>query len=226
MGYHRCSTYSNSSNAASSTPWAEVLDPFMHKWNPLPSHPQLSKGVHSLVVLDGGKKILVYPSQSSSLFSYDVEDKSWDLIDETFGSSFGEFQTPCVVVDDILYCLSTEVRAYDLAKREWFKKPVKGLKGRDVPSRWYNRDESAAFLVHVGNGRLCLVCSESSISENAIMIVRCTRFRIRKDSDGEEESRLYAIIESLRVYTMDNCNSLTDCLALQEAWFNSLLKEL
>ncbi|KAK9271881.1 hypothetical protein L1049_002246 [Liquidambar formosana] len=215
----------DSPDNASSEPWVEVLDPFLSEWKTLPSHPQLPySGISSIVVIDSGKKILVHPSpshQSKSLFSYDVKEKSWDLIDKEFSSKFHDFQTPCVVLDDVLYYFSRRVRAYDLAKREWFEEPVRGLEGIGVSpplqeTNGYGSPEAnfpRAFLVHVGNGKLCLVWEAWGGSYKRKNI-HCTKFRVSKQSDEGGETILWAIIESLTVYPTDDVHRLVDCLAI------------
>ncbi|KAA8518364.1 hypothetical protein F0562_015753 [Nyssa sinensis] len=105
-------------------------------------------------------------------------------------------------------------------QQKWFSEPVKGLERTGVsPPSWdkngYGSPESncpKAFLVHIGNGKLCLVWYLEY--ERNPMEVHCTKFRISKHGDGEEEHRLHAIIESSVVNTIDNADDVEDCLAL------------
>uniref|UniRef100_A0A5B6YWF3 FKB95-like N-terminal Kelch domain-containing protein n=1 Tax=Davidia involucrata TaxID=16924 RepID=A0A5B6YWF3_DAVIN len=200
-------------------PWGEVFDPLLNQWKPLPTIPGKEKDdddhhVSTHAVLKGGKQFLVHPNCSKCLYLYDVEGESWSVFDDHFGSRNGWLETPCVVVDDIMYCFAGRVLAYDLVRRRWFSEPVKGLEGRGVsPPLWekgygsLERTHHKAFLVHVGNGKLCLFW-------HAECEVHCTKFRISKHSDGEEEHKLHAIIESLFVTTIDNAGEIEDCLAL------------
>ena len=70
-------------------------------------------------------------------------------------------------------------------KRRWFKDPVKGLDGRGVsPLLWETNGYGSpdpnypkAFVVHVGNGKLCLIWHDQNGSG---LDVHCTKFRIWK----------------------------------------------
>ncbi|KAA8518362.1 hypothetical protein F0562_015755 [Nyssa sinensis] len=198
--------------------------------------PSMSEGkIHPYAAVINGKlyvmginnglwgEFVVHTRCSRYLYLYDVEVEIWSLFDDDWGLRGHHFVAPCAVVDDIICCFSRSLHGYDLVRRRRFSEPVKGLEGRGVlpkPSLVENVYGSLpeiiypkGFLVHLGNGKLCLVWSVECDQIYSIEI-RCTKFRISKQNDGEEEHRLQAIIETFVADTIHNAGDVEDCLVL------------
>ncbi|OMO93161.1 Kelch repeat type 1 [Corchorus capsularis] len=168
-------------------PLAEVYDPKDNSWSSLPDHPCLKNprifmpaAVHIISPTD--KRILFQPDMNS-LYSFNLRDFSWSLIDE----NFGYWNDTGAVKDDILYIYSTkfkQVHGYDLINKTRFDVVMTFFPG-------LAHNIQTAVLHNVGNGKLCLLYSD--YDDDGSKIIICNTFKIRKEMNGDKLLHLTAI---------------------------------
>ncbi|KAF9586874.1 hypothetical protein IFM89_039899 [Coptis chinensis] len=202
------------SSVSSPKPWAEVFDPDLNLWSPLPDPPkkvcESSYGYCCISVVVVGDKIYVCMYSVMSVFSFDVKTKVWEQVttplSDAFHWSFGG-----TVLDDILFMYSLgSVMAYDLTNEIWFEKPVKGL-GIKSTSELPLRELRYGHIVAIGNKTLCVVW-EDNVDSRAC--VHCVKFRIERAVNSKRQSFLRADVQGRSTYHITAGCLFSDCLAL------------
>ncbi|KAG9451198.1 hypothetical protein H6P81_011163 [Aristolochia fimbriata] len=126
-----------------STSWAEVFDPEVGSWAPVPSPVEIrERWMHGCAVLEG--KIFAMADRGGVV--YDPKMSIWDVVPKRLDLGW---RGRAAVVDGILFCYDYlwKIRGYNVIEDKW--KELKGV-DKDLPKL------SGATLANVG-GRLNVV---------------------------------------------------------------------
>ncbi|KAF5184834.1 hypothetical protein FRX31_025579 [Thalictrum thalictroides] len=193
-------------------PWAEVFDPNLNLFSPLPEPPlyvtQACGGIDITVVANGDTILL---RMRDCLFSFDVITKSWGQLSTTSLSTRGYWSLRSATLDDVLFTYSAgRVRAYDLIKEKWFRKPVLDLAAMsDIPPIYIIH----GYVVRIGTKTLCVVWYDEH-NWHTKRSVGCVNFHVVKKSNSKGKSFLRAQVHSRSDYLIPTGYSFDDCLPL------------
>ncbi|KAL5719412.1 hypothetical protein ACHQM5_012193 [Ranunculus cassubicifolius] len=195
-------------------PWAEVFDPSMNQWFPLPDPPnELHQACQTIFHVVVGDTILL--SYDETLASFDVKTNSWCLLSTPLTDSpFWNFGA--TTLDDLLFMFhSCSVIAYDVVTNKWFKEPVRGLE-LEYMSFLSPIALIHGYVVHLGDKNLCVIWYDEFEGGDEEFCVRCVKFRVSTIYDAEiEEEVLQAEVQARSAYRMRSGGDfLVDCFPI------------
>ncbi|XP_077213560.1 SKP1 interacting partner 6 [Tasmannia lanceolata] len=176
--------------------WAEVLDPEIGSWAPVPSPVEVrERWMHGSAVLGG--KFFAMADRGGVVF--DVEGLKWGCVPIELDLGW---RGRGVVVDEILYCYDFlgKIRGYDVDEDRW--KELKGI-GKELP-----RFLCGATLANA-EGRLCVIWEKKG--EGKLIDIACGMIEVCKESGGELRG---SVVWSEVILTIPNGSSIVHCLAI------------
>ncbi|KAK9272255.1 hypothetical protein L1049_002626 [Liquidambar formosana] len=208
--------------------WAEVFDPCLRKWEPLPPLPSPNPPANFNFVfaaLDVSKKILVGFPESSVVYMYDVVKKSWEEWNHDLMTKVDSFhRLRPAVVGHTLYWSSSygEIYAYDLDLKMWSVGSVQGFEEEEVMCR----PGDFSFypcLLHLCGEDFCFLWSQPERRIGQLhMRSHCIKLQVSKciNSEGQSstgkgsQGALSAVIRSCQSYFVDHNLCFTGGLVL------------
>ncbi|KAF5182269.1 F-box/kelch-repeat protein SKIP6 [Thalictrum thalictroides] len=184
-------------NWTRSTHWAEVFDPTIGTWAPVPSPVEIrEKWMHGSAVID--KKM--YAMADRGGVAFDPEDSSWGFVSTELDLGWRGRAT---VVDEILYCYDYlgKIRGFDAKEFIW-----RELKGLDASLPKFL---CGATMANVG-GKLYVVW-EGRGGGNQIE-VSCAEIEVCKDCFGDLWG---SIVWSQVILVIPGGSSIIQCLAIE-----------
>ncbi|KVI08537.1 F-box/kelch-repeat protein SKIP6-like [Cynara cardunculus var. scolymus] len=163
-------------NRTRSVNWAEIFDPAVGAWCPLPSSSvdAKDKWMHANAVIDGK----IYAMADRGGVVYDVAEMEWGRVPKRLDLGW---RGRAAVIDGVLYCYDYlgKIRGYDVEKDAW--KELRGVE-KGLP-----KFLCGATMVDL-DGRLCVVweCKEGGGGGGGgkTMDIMCAEIEVRKDKDG------------------------------------------
>ncbi|CAI9266863.1 unnamed protein product [Lactuca saligna] len=189
-------------NRTRSINWAEVYDPAVGVWCPLPSSSVEAKDkwMHANAVIDGK----IYAMADRGGVVYDVAEMEWGRVPKRLDMGW---RGRAAVVDGVLYCYDYlgKIRGYDVEKDAW--KELRGVE-KGLP-----KFLCGATMVDL-DGRLCVVweCKEGGGGEKAIM---CAEIEVYTDEDGGLSVVTSIILPEILNYSPCKRNDLDMVLILK-----------
>ncbi|XP_077233153.1 F-box/kelch-repeat protein SKIP6-like [Tasmannia lanceolata] len=186
-------------------PWAEVFDPGLGSWAPVPRRVIFRRSnwrwISRSVVLGG--KLFAFVGAGGVVF--DQENLSWGSLPEDFHDDFYfAWIRRAPVIDGILYCFQSgghKIMGYDEEEDKW---KLLQVIGEELPSG------VNSTLVNV-EGRLCLLWEEGD-GESELMEIFCAVIEVGKDSSGELQG---SVVWSEDILRIPRGSSLCHCLQLE-----------
>ncbi|PIA42057.1 hypothetical protein AQUCO_02100123v1 [Aquilegia coerulea] len=194
-------------------PWAEVFDPNLNMFSPLPEPPLYVSqcyGYMDINVMENGDTILL--CMDNGLFSFNVITKSWGQLSTTpFFIKGYCWSFRSATLDDVFftYCDGC-VRAYDLIREKWFKKPILDLGiMTNVPPIYL----IYGHVIHIGNKTLSVVWV-NEFHRHSKRSVGCLNFQVVKECNSKGKIFLRAQLHSRSDYYIPTGYYFGDCLPL------------
>ncbi|OVA17045.1 F-box domain [Macleaya cordata] len=181
---------------AKSTNWAEMFDPLVGNWTPIPSPVDVrEKWMHGSAILEN--KIYAMADRGGVVF--DPGESTWGYVSSELDLGW---RGRAAVVDGILFCYDYlgKIRGFD--ERECLWKELKGVEN-DLP-----KFLCGATMANVG-GNLCVVWEGKGTGKQ--MEISCAEIEICKDSRGELWG---SIIWSQVILVIPSRSSIVHCLAV------------
>ncbi|KAG5542194.1 hypothetical protein RHGRI_021904 [Rhododendron griersonianum] len=194
-------------------PWAEVFDTKSGRWSSLSLPPQLSTGYGLFAVVALPGKILVGSSADEFLYTYYVEDGSWERWDHKM-----VFGVPCnvVAVDTTLFWFHhCNLYAYDLVKKWSYSGRIKDL-DKVVPLESLVPPNVGLFypaVHHVACNVFSLLCLEYFSGTHQATLLHCVKFSISVQG-GEDVVDLNPTIMSAKAYAIQTPMSILDAVVM------------
>ncbi|KAF5196682.1 hypothetical protein FRX31_013730 [Thalictrum thalictroides] len=164
-------------------PWAEVFDPNLNLFSPLPEPPLYvtqAYGCIDITVVANGDTILLCMN-NNALFSFDVITKSWGQLSTssllTRGWSFRSAS-----LDDAHFTYSVGcVHVCNLLGQKWFTEPILDLATMsDIPPFYLIH----GYVVLVGNNTLCVVW-HNELHWHPKRSVGCMNFQVVRETNSK-----------------------------------------
>lgn len=184
-------------NWARSMNWAEVLDPMIGSWAPVPSPIDVKdKWMHASAVL--GDKIYAMADRGGVVF--DPVECTWDGVITELDLGW---RGRAVVVDGVLYCYDYlgKIRGFDVEEKMW--RELKGVE-KNLP-----KFLCGATMANLG-GNLFVVWE--SKGDDKEMNILCSEIEIQKDRLGELWG---SIVWSDMILSIPNGSSIVNCLPVR-----------
>ncbi|OMO65011.1 hypothetical protein COLO4_31615 [Corchorus olitorius] len=140
----------------SKEPWGEIFDPRTMQWRSMPSPP--FRYCHHYLMFaapfEEERKILIGGDEQLEIFSFNVDEESWELYDIPDHNAYLPMMGQSIVSRGILYSVNQYLYAYDLRNRLFCKAtPAEmGLVGEGYDD-WFKGKK----IHDLGNNNLCLV---------------------------------------------------------------------
>lgn len=178
--------------------WAEVFDPKVGSWNPVPSPLEVrEKWMHASTVIDEK----VYAMADRGGVKYDPKNCSWDSVEMDL--DMGWRGRGCVI-DEVLYCYDYlgKIRGFDTRRGEW--SDLRGVEG--LP-----RFLCGATMTNLG-GKLVVVWEENGRTGGKEMGIWCAEIAVEKCKDGELRGK---VLWSDAVLSVPKGSSIVHCMAVK-----------
>ncbi|XP_068643565.1 F-box/kelch-repeat protein SKIP6 [Aristolochia californica] len=179
---------------ARSTSWAEVFDPEVGSWAPVPSPVEIrERWMHGSAVLNG--KIFAMADRGGVVF--DPKESVWNVVPKRLDLGW---RGRAAVVDGILYCYDYlgKIRGYDAKEDKW--KELKGI-DKELP-----KFLCGATLANVG-GKLNVVWEKGKGKSLEIL---CAEIEVYQQVSGELRG---SVVGSEVVWDVPYGFSIVHCLA-------------
>ncbi|XP_043722617.1 F-box/kelch-repeat protein SKIP6 [Telopea speciosissima] len=182
---------------ARSTNWAEVFDPVLGSWAPVPSPAEVrEKWMHGSAVIEDK----FYAMADRGGVFYDPFEASWGYVPTELDLGW---RGRAAVVDGVLYCYDYlgKIRGYDVKEGIW--KELKGVQ-KDLP-----KFLCGATMANVG-GRLSVIWEKKGTGKQ--MEISCAEVEVHNDSNG---GLWGSIVWSQVILVIPVGSSIVHCLAVE-----------
>ncbi|KAK3008185.1 hypothetical protein RJ639_014509 [Escallonia herrerae] len=149
--------------------WAEVFDPDLAQWFPLPPPPHILPfvGVFAVMFDDSSRRILVGSQRSGALFIYSISNNSWEQLGVNF--PLGGICQP-VLVGGCLYWLDTDcIAVFDIAAPKFFEGEI--VCTQKIRDKLYTVTECAYIpqFIHLGGDVFSLMWLKTISSDGDLI---------------------------------------------------------
>ncbi|KAF8411555.1 hypothetical protein HHK36_004110 [Tetracentron sinense] len=181
---------------ARSVNWAEVFDPVIGSWAPVPSPVEVrEKWMQGSAIME--EKIYTMTDRGGVVFN--PGEASWGYVSTELDLGW---RGRAAVVDEILYCYDHlgKIRGYDAKEDTW--KELKGVEG-DLP-----KFLCGATMANAG-GTLCVVWEGKGTGQQKE--ISCAEVEVRKDGYG---ALWGSVVWSQVILVIPSWSSIVHCLAV------------